>query len=158
MVNNNLWSSSKQDKVQSPLVLYGSYILRNEKKEEIKIYGILKVQQIYAKKKFGVFILNSVDILNQITKNDFITVQEDIKSEIEYRGSCQIKRQYLRHTDTKSIFVAYLTFEIQLSDLILSGNPRPMAVFVLWDCLASQLAFLSPIYYILAGHFISLHS
>ena len=32
------------------------------------------------KKKFGVFILNSVDILNQITKNDFITVQEDIKS------------------------------------------------------------------------------
>ena len=110
------------------------------------------------KKKFGVFILNSVDILNQITKNDLITVQEDIKSEIEHRGSCQIKRQYMRHTDTKSIFVAYLTFEIQLSDLILSGNPRPMAVFVLWDCLASQLAFLSPIYYILAGHFISLHS
>ena len=35
---------------------------------------------VYAKKKFGVFILNSVDILNQITKNDFITVQEDIKS------------------------------------------------------------------------------
>lgn len=36
-------------------------------------------------KIIGVFVLNSVDILNQITKNDFITVQEDIKSEIEHR-------------------------------------------------------------------------
>ena len=124
----------------------------------MKIYGNLKVQQIYAKKIIGVFVLNSVDILNQITKNDFIAVQEDIKSEIGHRWSCQIKRQYLRHSDTKNIFVAYLKFEIQLSGLILSGNPRPMAVFVLRDCSASQLAFLSPVYYTLAGHFISLHS
>lgn len=51
----------------------------------MKIYGNLKVQQIYAKKIIGVFVLNSVDILNQITKNDFIAVQEDIKSEIGHR-------------------------------------------------------------------------